>query len=163
MSMKINGINNGINHYSQINSEEKWKEEQAIDSTQETKKVYKSQNDTKAGDKIFAPQDEYIRSEKADEEGSGLYQLVQDENGNRKIVFDDPKKSGEKCTCDTDKVDKEIKKLKEKKKQLEQQIQMASQDEEKVRELEKELARVESELVQKDNDTYRRQNSSFSQ
>ncbi len=87
--------------------------------------------------------------------------MGQDENGNRKVFFDDPKKSEEKCVGNTDKVDREIQKLKEKQQQLEQQIRSATNDEQKVRELEKKLAQVEGELRQKDNDTYRRQNSEF--
>ncbi len=59
----------------------------------------------------------------------------------------------------TDKVDREIKKLKEQRQQLKQQITVASGDEEKVKELEKKLSRIEGELSQKDNDTYRRQNA----
>lgn len=75
---------------------------------------------------------------------------------------DGAKKSEEKCVGNTDRVDREIRKLKEKKQQLMQQIRMASGDEEKVRELEKKLAQVESELSQKDNDSYRRQHTVFS-
>ena len=62
----------------------------------------------------------------------------------------------------TDKVEREIRKLKEKQQQLEQQIRAASGDEEKVRELERKLAQVEGELSQKDNDAYRKQNASVS-
>ena len=132
------------------------------------------------GEKVSIPQDEYISSEKSGDKPSGLYRVGQDENGNRKLFYDDPKKSNnadgskqpkvkaddpkkpaEKCTGNTDQVDREIKKLKEKKKELEQQIRAASGDEKKVRELEKKLAQVESELSQKDNDTYRRQHSTF--
>lgn len=69
-----------------------------------------------------------------------------------------PEKSAEKCTTNTDKVDREIQKLKEEKKQLEQQIKAAG-DEEQVKALEKRLAQVESALKQKDNDGYRRQNA----
>lgn len=72
-----------------------------------------------------------------------------------------PEKSEEKCVGNTDKVDREIRALKEKKKQLEQQIRSASGEEGKVRELKEKLAQVENELSRKDNDTYRRQNSSF--
>lgn len=121
-------------------------------------------------------EDAYISSEKSDRRPSGLYRMGQDENGNPKVLFDDPKKSGspgvksqsadddeEKCIGSTDQVDKEIEKLKEQKKQLEQQIRTASGDEEKVRELEKKLAQIEQELNQKDNDAYRRQHSTFSQ
>ena len=75
---------------------------------------------------------------------------------------DGAKKSEEKCVGNTDRVDREIRKLKEKKQQLMQQIRTASGEEEKVRVLEKKLAQVESELSQKDNDLYRRQHTVFS-
>lgn len=68
-------------------------------------------------------------------------------------------KKAEKCTTNTDKVDREIEKLKEEKKQLEQQIKAAAGEEEKVKEWKKKLAQIEMELSWKDNDTYRRQNS----
>lgn len=63
------------------------------------------------------------------------------------------------CTTNTDKVDREIKKLKEEKKQLEQQIKMAAGNPQKIMELKKKLSMIEQELSQKDNDTYRRQKS----
>ncbi len=74
------------------------------------------------------------------------------------------KASGDKsgsCTCNTDKVDREIEKLKKKREELERQIN-SEKDNTKIKELEKKLARVESELRQKDNDAYRRQHSTFS-
>ena len=127
-------------------------------------------------DKISVPEDAYFSSEESDRRPSGLYRMGQDENGNPKVLFDDPKKSEsprvksqsadedeEICIGSTDQVDREIKKLKEQKQQLEQQIRTASGDEEKVRELEKKLKQVQQELNQKDNDTYRRQHSTFSQ
>ena len=96
-------------------------------------KTEKSENDTPVN-KI--PQDEYISSEKAANKPSGLYGLAQDENGNRKIVYDDPHKKeratsdgvksadrddkSEKCTTNTDSVDREIEKLKEEEKQIQQ-------------------------------------------
>ena len=46
-------------------------------------------------------------------------------------------KPEEKCVTDTDRVDREIRNLKEKKQQLKQQIRSASGDEKKIRELEK--------------------------
>ena len=115
---------------------------------------------------IPVPKDEYISSEKSGNKPSGLYRMGQDENGNPKILYDDPKKvpkksatgKAEECTTNTDAVDREIEKLKEEKRQLEQQIQ-AETDDEKVKELEKKLAQVEAELNQKNNDTYRRQNA----
>ncbi len=157
MSMKINGNYND----SRTNYAEQLKAEQSLDRAERAEETKKVQNDPNASDKITVPCDEYTSSKKTGEKPSGLYQLGQDENGNRKVFFDDPKKSEEKCVGNTDKVDREIEKLKEKQQQLEQQIQTAAGDEEKVRELEKKLAQVEAELRQKDNDTYRRQNSEF--
>ena len=104
-------------------------------------------------------------------------QIVNDENGNPKVMYDDPKRAAkakdvqpkeepakqeEKCTTNTDNVDREIEKLKEEKKQLEQQIKAAAGDKEKVKVLEKKLAQIEGQLSQKDNDTYRRQNAVIS-
>ncbi len=157
MSMKINGNYND----SRTNYAEQLKAEQSLDRAERAEETKKVQNDPNASDKITVPCDEYTSSKKTGEKPSGLYQLGQDENGNRKVFFDDPKKSEEKCVGNTDKVDREIEKLKEKQQQLEQQIQTAAGDEQKVRELEKKLAQVEAELRQKDNDTYRRQNSEF--
>ena len=121
------------------------------------------------GNSMPVPKDEYISSEKSGNKPSGLYRMGQDENGNPKILYDDPKKvqkksatgKAEECTTNTDAVDREIEKLKEEKRQLEQQIQSES-DENKVKELEKRLAQIEAELSQKNNDTYRRQNSIIS-
>ncbi len=119
--------------------------------------------------------DEYIPGEK--ETPIGLYEPVPDEEGNPSLKFDSPddgkdgdrkaedkdgdkKAKSEKCTCNTDKVDREIKKLKEKADQLEQRLRAA--DGEKAEALEKELARIQTELSQKDNDGYRRSQAEFS-
>ncbi|MCM1178693.1 MAG: hypothetical protein NC347_00420 [Clostridium sp.] len=45
------------------------------------------------GESMPIPKDEYISSEKADSRPSGLYHMERDENGNPKVVYDDPKKS----------------------------------------------------------------------
>ncbi|MDO5576376.1 MAG: hypothetical protein Q4F84_04800 [Fibrobacter sp.] len=115
------------------------------------------------------PQDEYISSEKSGSKPTGLYRLGQDENGNPKVLYDDlkkaekaaeePEKKAEKCTINTDAVDREIEKLKEDKKKLEQQIKSASGDAEKVKELKNKLSQIEGEISQKDNDAYRKQNA----
>ncbi len=73
-----------------------------------------------------------------------------------------PGEPEEKCVGNTDRVEREIRKLKEEKKQLEQKIQSASGDEEKARDLERKLAQVEQELSRKDTDAYSRQNTVFS-
>lgn len=141
----------------------------------------KEKDTEKKSESVPVPKDEYINSEKSGRRPSGLYHMGKDENGNLRVLYDDPKKADgadkkeqprvgagrpekdtEKCTGNTDAVDREIKKLKEQRRQLEQQIKAASGDEEKIRELEKKLSRVESELSQKDNDTYRRQHTVFS-
>lgn len=94
------------------------------------------------------------------------------EGGTPKINSDDPeqdkdadapdkKASGDKaasCTINTDKVDREIEKLKKRQGELEQQINSET-DDKKLEKLTRELKQVESELLQKDNDTYRRQNA----
>lgn len=65
------------------------------------------------------------------------------------------------CTVNTDKVDREIKQLKEEKKQIEQEIKSNQNNEDKRKELEKQLSQVESELSAKDNDAYRKQNATY--
>lgn len=162
----------------EVNSNYKDYKNDYLERLQET---LKEQDAANKSESIPVPKDEYISSEKSGSRPSGLYRMGQDENGNPKVLCDDPKKSGgadgrrqpkvgadrpkddaEEVTCNTDAVDREIRKLKEKKQQLEQQIKAASGDEEKIKELEKKLAQVESGLSQKDNDTYRRQNAVIS-
>ena len=64
--------------------------------------------------------------------------------------------------CNTDKVDREIEKLKKKQQELEQRLGTET-DEAKIKDLERQLAQVERELQQKDNDTYRRQHAAVRQ
>ena len=183
MAMQVNG---NYEHF-RTDYTERVKEQQAVWRAEKAKEAEKATEEKKPG-RLSEPQDEYISSERSGKKPTGLYRVGQDENGSRKIFFDAPKadhangkdgrsgegadgkgpkvsggsqgKPAEKCVANSDKVDREIKKLKEKKQQLEQQIQSASGDEKKIRELEKKLAQVENELSQKDNDTYRRQNTS---
>ena len=63
----------------------------------------------------------------------------------------------EKTTTDTDRVDKEIEKLKRRKAQIEQDLVAAKKEDKES--LENELRVVNAELAQKDNDSYRRQNA----
>ncbi len=199
MAMQING---NYDH-SGTDYAERVKEKQAVERA--AKEAERAAEGRGSG-KLSELQDEYISSERSGKKPTGLYRVGQDENGNRKIFFDDPKaghakeqddrseksedgkapkvggdsqgKPAEKCVTNTDKVDREIKMLKEKKQQLKQQIQSVSgnkasfghpsvpsgnKEENKIRELEKKLAQVENELSQKDNDTYRRQNASVSE
>lgn len=91
--------------------------------------------------------DEYVPSE--EDEDIGLYAPSKEEQG----------KQSESCTCNTDRVDGEIKRLHEKQEQLEQQLRAAEgENAERIR---KQLESVSAELAMKDNDTYRRQNAVF--
>jgi len=172
MSMEVSG------NYKDYKNDYLERLQEGRDRAEEVKKEQGAANKSES---IPALKDEYISSEKSGSRPSGLYRMGRDENGSPKVLYDEPKKSGgadgkeqpqigadspkddeEECTANTDKVDREIRKLKEQKQQLEQQIKAASQDEKKVKELEKKLSRIESELNQKDNDTYRRQNAVIS-
>lgn len=124
--------------------------------------------------------DAYVPEEK--QESSGRYWPGRDENGQPKIYFDGPKPSAEppdtseapdgapqkpaaekaeRCTANTDAVDREIEHLRQKKEALERQIR-AQTDDAKAKALVQKLAQVERELRQKDNDAYRRQHTVFS-
>ena len=122
------------------------------------------QNDTdKPSKQSGLPEyDEYIPGEKR--EPIGLYKLTHDDEGNPIIEFDDPMKAdnvspqeaegpskeaapakgepgrkAETCTTNTDKVDREIEKLKEERDQLEQQIR-TTKDPDKAEDLKRQLA-----------------------
>ena len=105
-----------------------------------------------------------------------MYHVDADDSGKRKISFDAPEHTDdesaapseaapnpakETCRGNTDKVDREIKELKQKKKELESRLRTET-NEAQAEALEKELAKVERELSQKDNDSYRRQHTIFS-
>ena len=60
----------------------------------EQDKVKRTSQEQRAEDKsegVPIPKDEYISSEKSGSKPSGLYRLGQDENGNPKVMYDDPK------------------------------------------------------------------------
>ncbi len=107
------------------------------------------------------------------QQSAGVYQVTHDENGQKIIQVDkscetaqgQPKANPQderekpnivKTTVNTDKVDKEIEKLKQTQTQLEQKIAAAKEPKEKEK-LEAQLAQVNAELKAKDNDTYRQQ------
>lgn len=147
----------------------------AISSTREALKSQCEQDASPAR----APKpvrDEYVPEEKR--EPSGQYWLGRGKDGQPEIFFDDPeepevpstapgteKKSGggkaERCTGNTDAVDREIEQLKKKREELERQLSSET-DESKIKDLEQKLAQVERELGQKDNGAYRRRHTVFS-
>ncbi len=134
----------------------------AVADAEAPSKVQQSGDKTQ-GSPTAPARDEYIPEEK--QEPSGRYWLGKDEDGQPKVYFDDPEKKAsagkaESCTGNTDKVDREIEKLKKKQEELERQINSET-DDTKLKELEKRLAQIERELSQKDNDTYRRQHATF--
>ena len=107
------------------------------------------------------------------QQSAGVYQVTHDENGQKIIQVDkscetaqgQPKANPQderekpnivKTTVNTDKVDKEIEKLKQTQTQLEQKVAAAKEPEEKEK-LETQLVQVNAELKAKDNDTYRQQ------
>ena len=138
MAMEINGSygNYGLDYEEQLRAKRQEKAEEA-------EKAEKEKEAGKNTDRIPEPRDEYISSEASDRKPTGLYRLGQDENGNPKVLYDDPKKpareaeekesaekkpvdadkdgdpgaAGEKCVGSTDRVDQEIRRLKEQKKQ----------------------------------------------
>lgn len=156
-----------------------------ITGTEEVALKRQSEEKTETQSRPLKPvRDEYLPEEEQDP--SGRYWVDKDEGGKLKICFDDPNKSKlsdveadksdqdkvkqneresgakpEICCGSTDKVDREIEKLKKEQKELEQKLNSET-DETKIKELENRLNEVERELRQKDNDTYRRQHTVFS-
>ena len=152
-------------------------------------KVQKPEEEAQ-GRQLKPVMDEYVPEEP--QEPSGRYWMGKDEDGQPKIYFDDPERAAdapgqpedapeaeepkqagqgakgpegkkeEVWEGNTDKVDREIEKLKKKKEDLEQRLNTET-DEAKIKDLERQLAQVEQELKQKDNDTYRRQHTAVRQ
>ena len=160
-------IESGMNS---VSEQEKYARLQNTEAVKKAEKIGKPEESSKP-DSPKVRMDEYVPSEHI----KGIYKPGKDEDGNPKIDYIDPKKDNvqkpakmttsdpkksESTTTDTDKVDREIEKLKEKKARLEQELRSA--DDSKKEELERQLKQVEAELVQKDNDNYRRQNAVIS-
>lgn len=99
--------------------------------------------------------DEYIPEKKQDTDNRHSMNSNADDS-EKKISSGKAKK----CTVNTDKVDREIEKLKKKQTELKQQIHSET-DASKAERLERELARIEQELQQKDNDAYRRRHAAY--
>ncbi len=165
MRIGMDGING-------VSDQERYAQSYEADAVKKTEQVGKPE-DSKKFDKGSMPVDEYSHSNPV----KGIYKPGKDSDGNPKIDYIDPKKDisseakaddkvssdskkSESTTTDTDKVDREIEKLKKKKALLERELHTA--DESRKKELERELRQVETELAQKDNDTYRRQNAVIS-
>ena len=126
------------------------------------------------GRRLKPAMDEYVPEEPR--EPSGRYWMDRDGEGQPKVYFDGPERAadeGAKCAekkdgengreiCNTDKVDREIEKLKKERQELIQRLSRET-DEARIEALERRLAQVERELKQKDSDAYRRQNATYTQ
>ena len=86
MAMQING------NYDPSGSgyPERVAEKQAADRADRAREGDRTAEPKNPG-KLPEPQDEYISSKKSGEKPTGLYRIGQDENGGRKIFYDDPK------------------------------------------------------------------------
>ncbi len=134
-----------------------------IDSVKRTEPAFKPEE--KEGAKIPKNRDEYVPSE--EKEPIGLYSVSPDENGAPLVSLDDEKSKsdapddpkGDTITANTDKVDSEIKALRDKEQALRQRLRSA--DEKAAENIARELEKITAELAQKDNDEYRRQNAVF--
>lgn len=129
-----------------------------------------------------APQprfDEYVEG-KGRQPSPGLYEVKEDGEGGYQVSFQPYSEDGEeaapaasgrdvpegsKTTVNTDKVDAEIRKLKEKRESLEQQLSQAqdSGDGQKAEALKRKLASADAEVSAKDNDAYRKQHAIITQ
>lgn len=139
----------------------------AAQKTGGVKPTERSSNiNAKETEKTTENRDKYVPSE--EKEPIGLYSAAPYENEEPPISFekaeskfndngDEPEK--EAVTANTDKVDREIKKLRDKAQMLSQRLRSA--DESTAADIRRELEQVKAELAQKDNDEYRRQNAVF--
>ncbi len=131
-----------------------------IDSVKRTEPASKPEE--KEGAKIPENHDEYVPSE--EKEPIGLYSVSPDEDGASRVSLDYEKSKsddpqGDTITANTDKVDREIKALRDKEQALRQRLRSA--DERAAENIARELEKVSAELAQKDKDEYRRQNAVF--
>ncbi len=112
---------------------------------------------------ISENRDKYVPSE--EKEPIGLYSVSPDEDGNPRVSSDNGKSKSDNTesdtvTANTDKVDREIKALRDKEQVLRQKLRSA--DKGAAENIRRELERVSAKLAQMDNDEYRRQNTVFS-
>lgn len=138
----------------------------STDTTQKTGGVKPPESssglDAGESEKAAENRDEYVPSK--EKKPIGLYYAAPDENGEPRIMFDKAEDNAdepeeETVTANTDKVDREIKNLRDKAQMLTQKLRSA--DESAAADIRRELEQVNAELAQKDNDEYRRQHTVF--
>ncbi len=127
-------------------------------------------------------QDIYINSKEKETspKPAGLYRIVNDEFGNKKIEYDriekadkeekehsNVEKTGKRenanmCYVSTNKVDREIEKLKKQQKDIAQkisQLSVSGTNDEKIKQLKQKLEQLGNELTMKNTDSYRKAHS----
>lgn len=125
----------------------------AVHEASDVKAAGPEQNDTVPARAAAPDYDQYVPEDKSGLEHSGFYEPVSGEDGPG-LRFDAPDDGAEQTTTNTDRVDRELEKLRAEQEKLSGQLRTASpEDAEK---LQKRLSRLENELRQKDNDAYRR-------
>lgn len=106
--------------------------------------------------------DEYIPERERSREG--IREMKQNERKAAPDAADGPdtpKPEEETCTTDTDRVDAEIRRLREKLEKLQQQLAGAGNQPQEQHRLEQQITRAQQELQAKDTDTYRRQQAEY--
>ena len=110
MAMQVSG------NYAQSRTDyaEKVKEKQAAERAEKAKEAQEAKKAAgeKGSGRLSEPQDVYIRGEKSEKEPVGLYRIGQDEDGSRKIFFDDPDKANRADNKEEPKADEDGKKSK---------------------------------------------------
>lgn len=106
-----------------------------------------------------AGEEELQEKQKRAEEQNSLSRPRYDEYIPEKKEAPSGKEGPEKCIGNTDKVDREIEKLKQKRNELEKQLGGAEEGTEEWKRIRKQLEQVEAELKRKDTDSYRRQHT----
>lgn len=125
----------------------------AVNSVRQTESVKRSeQRSSQEPEAVRDNRDVYVPSE--EDEPIGLYSAPTEPRDS-----DDNSPEADTITGNTDKVDREIKALREKAKSLEKELRSADEGEAEL--LRRELERVSFELAQKDNEQYRRDNTVF--
>lgn len=134
-----------------------------VGTTNEVQKLkQKEVNDVqKPQSSVLADHKRFDTCEISDKLSDAEDNLMGDEVPQKGVGSDSPKEEPEttQCITNTDKVDKEIKKLKEERKQILQELGKAGEDEEKQADLQKRLSELDAELQAKDNDAYRKQHA----
>lgn len=141
---------------------------QAMRKAQEEKEARQKEAKAAGGTSPEAARrDEYIPGDAAKPAAKPIEEAA-DPAAAPEAAPEEPKKAAggrpeepEECTANTDKVEREIRKLKQKKEQLKEQLR-ACEDETEKEKLEQKLQQVEAELREKDNEGYRRRHTEFS-